>query len=177
METNKKTDWQWFLVINSWCLHLSLRAHINYIVAMWTFKRSDVINLFRVTMGSTDHKDFTPVACRSVATFAGYILQVPAAALGCCQREGGLWTGQPQLHIPEGQLSFSLHWDSKLRTLFHSRWRYECHTQIRAQPEHLSWKPWCNCSSGCSNLPFPDHNSLHSRPWKADKKTPPLLLP
>lgn len=58
METNRKTDWQRFLPINMWCLHLSLRAHINYIVVMWTFKTGNVINLFRVTTGSIWSRGF-----------------------------------------------------------------------------------------------------------------------
>lgn len=122
METNKKTDWQQFLVINSWRLHLSLRAHINYIMAVWIFKRSDVINLFRVTMESIWSFGF--YTC-GIALLRPHLQdtfcrcqQLPwGAARG---REG---CGQASLSsIFLRGSSFCLHWDLKLRTLFHSRW-------------------------------------------------------
>lgn len=176
METNKKTDWQQFLVINSWRLHLSLRAHINYIVAVWTFKRHGVINLFRVTMGSVWSEGFYTcgIAVLQPHLQDGFCRcqQLPwGAATG---REG---CGQASLSsIFLRGSSFCLHWDPKLRTLAHSRWG--TNVTHRSLPSlSLPGEPWCSCSRGCPSLPFPDLNSLHSRLWKADKKTPPLLLP
>lgn len=57
--------------------------------------------------GEPDHKGFTPVAL----LFCGHICRIHSAGASGCPEvlpgEGGLWTGQPQLHIPEGQLIFS----------------------------------------------------------------------
>lgn len=132
METNKKTDWQWFLVINSWCLHLSLRAHINYIVAVWTFKRSDVINLFRVTMGSTDHKDFTPVAL----PFCGHICRIHSAGASGCL--GVLPEGRRAL---DRSASASYSWGA---ALIFSSLRFEAENSVSQQV-----KVWMSHADPC----------------------------
>lgn len=174
METNKKTDWQQFLVINSWLLHLSLRAHTNYIVAVWTFKRSDVINLFRVTMGSAWWWGF--YTC-GIAVLQPHFQDTFCS---CQQLPWGAATGKEgcgQASLSSISLrgsSFCPHWDPKLRPLFHSRWGMNV-TQ-RSVP---SWAFLGNpgAVAAVAAPTFPDHNSLHPRPWKAEKNTPPLLLP
>lgn len=124
METNKKTDWQQFLVINSWRLHLSLRAHMNYIVAVWAFKRSDVINLFRVTMGSVWSQGFF--------TCGIAVLQPHLQDTFCSCPEGAArgkeGCGQASLSsIFLRGSSLCMHWDQKLSSV-PQQVRHECHT-------------------------------------------------
>lgn len=124
METNKKTDWQQFLVINSWRLHLSLRAHMNYIVAVWTFKRSDVINLFRVTMGSVWSQGFFTCGIAVLQphlqdTFCSCPEVLPGGKEGC---------GHASLSsIFLRGSSLCMHWDQKLSSVS-QQVSHECRT-------------------------------------------------
>lgn len=171
METNKKTDWQQFLVINSWRLHLSLRAHMNYIVAVWAFKRSDVINLFRVTMGSVWSQGFF--------TCGIAVLQPHLQDTFCSCPEGAArgkeGCGQASLSsIFLRGSSLCMHWDQKLSSV-PQQVRHECHTD--PYPAWASWEALVQLQLWLSQpaLPRPQWPSPQS--WNADRKTPPLLLP
>lgn len=172
METNKKTDWQQLLVINSWRLHLSLRAHINYIVAVWTFKRSDVINLFRVTVGSVWSQGFYTCGIAALRphlqdTFCRCQWLPWGAARG---KEG---CGQASLSSEFlGGSSFCLHWDPRLRTLFHSSSGMNV-TQRSVPSLSLPGEPWCHCSPGCPSLSF--QTTIVSIPGLGKQTKRPLL--
>lgn len=183
METNRKADWQRFLVINTWCLHLSLRPHINYIMVVWTVKMGDVINLFRVTPGSIWSQGFSTCGIavqRSHLQRCHRCQPVPwwPASTGRGLWAGGLQAGQPRVHILRGS-SFSLNCEClsqcpKLRDLFRSTQRYEYHSQavpcLRASP---------GSRGGCSSLPCPARAASAPGPGKQlqTKAPTPLLLP
>lgn len=183
METNRKTDWWRFLEINMWCLHLSLRPHINYIMVVWTVKMGDVINLFRVTPGSIWSWGFSTCGiavqrphlqrcrrCQRVPWWAASADRAPWAL--------GPQAGQPHVHILRGS-SFSLccvclSQCPKLRDLFCSTRRYEYHGQ--AVP-----CLWASPGShgGCSSLPCPSRAASAPGPGKQLQTKAPssLLLP
>lgn len=172
METNEKTDWQRFLVINSWRLHLSLRAHINYIVAVWTFKRSEWLTCSGSQWWASDQKDFTPVALSFCSRLCRINSVHSAGARGCPELLPGRRraVGRPA--------SASNSWGAALilfteNSCFTAGEVQMSHTDLCPAWEPFSGKPWCSCSRGCPNLPFPDHNSVTPGLGKHTKR--PLL--
>lgn len=175
METNRKTDWQRFLPINMWCLHLSLRAHINYIVVVWTFKTGNVINLFRVTTGSIWSRGFSTCGIAVRQPRLQRCHRRPRVPL-LPARAGGLRAAPPLLHISEGQLFFSLPWvpfaASKVERPVWSCVSRKAVPRLRASLGNRG----AARSGGCSCLPFPSQPAAASAPGPreaaADKRLP-----
>lgn len=168
MGANRKPDWQRFPVINKWCLHLSLRAHINYPVAAWTCKMGDAIDAFRVTAGSARSGEVSP---------CGTAVEQPHSQswAGASRRPGQCGQehhepSSPQIPTPAGWLIFSLlcelfsAWDQVSSTWRPSTDRPRLQASLGIHGE--------GSSSACSCLPHQQHPPLCAQGSSKQKSSP-----